>query len=315
MSFDDAIVDLRMRVQKYEEQYETVDDDEVSYIKVFNLSSKVLANNIYGRLSKTIIPALMSWHIGTRPIWICRAGETVGSKTRGDSLGTSGFEFRQKLGEYVENQAVKFMKDFRQFESTDSLVSLAESVCGEYPGDLKVTRNSVATFGRKSVMLVRHDGTRKRAGAFKVPIKVMTSTMKRAIQTVSLQNLVDLDIEETSNLNPLDKGDYSGMDLKDIKEKDPKWYKLLEKDPFSTRFHGGESYMDLIKRLESSVIDMEQQVVPVLVCSHISVIQCLLAYFRNIPVKECTSIEVPLHTLIELVPTAGGEWYESHEPS
>mmetsp|Transcript_15223 Transcript_15223/g.34088 ORF Transcript_15223/g.34088 Transcript_15223/m.34088 type:complete len:82 (-) Transcript_15223:1459-1704(-) len=54
------------------------------------------------------------------------------------------------------------------------------------------------------------------------------------------------------------------------------------------------------------------QVVPVLVCSHISVIQCLLAYFRNIPVKECTSIEVPLHTLIELVPTAGGEWYESH---
>jgi len=49
MSFDDAIVDLRMRVQKYEEQYETVDDDEVSYIKVFNLSSKVLANNIYGR--------------------------------------------------------------------------------------------------------------------------------------------------------------------------------------------------------------------------------------------------------------------------
>ena len=50
MTEEEAITDLRQRVQKYEEQYETVDDDELSYIKVFNLSSKLLVNHIYGRM-------------------------------------------------------------------------------------------------------------------------------------------------------------------------------------------------------------------------------------------------------------------------
>jgi len=66
--YAEALQDLRSRVQKYEAQYETIEEDDLSYIKIFNLSSKILANNIFGRLSKTIIPGLMSWHIGTRPI-------------------------------------------------------------------------------------------------------------------------------------------------------------------------------------------------------------------------------------------------------
>jgi broad specificity phosphatase PhoE len=35
---------------------------------------------------------------------------------------------------------------------------------------------------------------------------------------------------------------------------------MLKEDPYSTRFPGGESYEDLVQRLESSVVDMEQQV-------------------------------------------------------
>ena len=61
MTEDEALVDLKERVKKYEAAYETIDDDDVSYIKVFNLSSKVLANQIYGRMSKSILPALMMW--------------------------------------------------------------------------------------------------------------------------------------------------------------------------------------------------------------------------------------------------------------
>jgi len=60
------------------------------------------------------------------------------------------------------------------------------------------------------------------------------------------------------------------------------------------------------------VIEMEQQAMPVLVCTHLSVEQCLLAYFRNIPVKECVDIGLPLNTVVELRPTAGGGWMETH---
>ena len=58
------------------------------------------------------------------------------------------------------------------------------------------------------------------------------------------------------------------------------------------------------------MIEIEQQVAPVVVVSHVSVIQVLLAYFRQTPVEECTKIEVPMHTVIELQPLRGGGWKE-----
>ena len=61
MDEDEAIKDLKKRVKKYEEQYETITDDSLSYIKIFNLSTKLLVNHIYGRMSKVIVPALMAW--------------------------------------------------------------------------------------------------------------------------------------------------------------------------------------------------------------------------------------------------------------
>jgi 6-phosphofructo-2-kinase/fructose-2,6-biphosphatase 2 len=66
MDPEEAMKDILDRVRKYEEQYETIEDDSLSYIKIFNLSSKILVNHIYGRMAKSIVPALMAWNIGTR---------------------------------------------------------------------------------------------------------------------------------------------------------------------------------------------------------------------------------------------------------
>jgi broad specificity phosphatase PhoE len=76
------------------------------------------------------------------------------------------------------------------------------------------------------------------------------------------------------------------------------------------RFPGGESYQDVVTRLESIIIEIEQQLAPVVVVSHVSVIQVLLSYFRQTPVDDCTKIEVPMHTVIELRPLLGGGWQE-----
>jgi 6-phosphofructo-2-kinase / fructose-2,6-biphosphatase 2 len=74
---EEAMNDLRVRVQKYEEQYQTITDDSLSYIKIFNLSTKLLVNHIYGRMAKELVPAFMAWHIGSRPIFLCRPGQTI----------------------------------------------------------------------------------------------------------------------------------------------------------------------------------------------------------------------------------------------
>ena len=90
------------------------------------------------------------------------------------------------------------------------------------------------------------------------PLKIMCSTMPRAYETADLEDFRRC--EQFSNLNPLDKGDFTGLEMGEIRETDPEWYARLQSDPFQTRFPGGESYKDLIQRLESCLIDMEQQV-------------------------------------------------------
>jgi broad specificity phosphatase PhoE len=80
---------------------------------------------------------------------------------------------------------------------------------------------------------------------------------------------------------------------------------------FFLRFPGGESYKDLIRRVETVVVELEQQVIPTLVVSHVSVLQLLMAYFRNTPVEESMTIEVPLHSVIQFSPARGGGWSET----
>ncbi|GMH95925.1 hypothetical protein TrVE_jg11884 [Triparma verrucosa] len=301
MPFEEALVDLKARVKNYESVYETIDDDTCSYIKVYNLSAKIMANQIFGRMSKTIIPCLMAWNIGSRPIWLCRAGETdggVGGKTGKGTFGSRrtqdanlsdrGKELRDKLATFVHDKA----RTFHENQSyTPGMGSEKLHDEGEFHGVRLGSGLPVDTRGEKGAC------------------KIMCSTMPRAYQTAALDE--DWRVEQFSSLNPLDKGDFTGLEMEEIKEVDPEWYAQLRKDPFQTRFPGGESYYDLIQRLESCLIDMEQQVAPVLIVSHVSVLQCLVAYFRGSPVQECTSIAFPMDTLVEMVPVQGGSWKEN----
>jgi len=305
MTTDEAIRDLRKRVEKYEQQYETIDDDTQSYIKIFNLSSKLLVNHIYGRMAKVVVPCLMSWNIGCRPIYLCRAGDTdttqfnqypnsntsVTSPRRGVMLNDAGMSFRDALARFIEAEGFQFAsKSATALKEafTPSVVNTGTSVSGLKPSAPVSSVGNTLPFA----------------------CHVMTSTMPRAVETATWDNL-PCNVEELTNLNPLDKGDFSGMEIEEIKERDPNWYELLEDDPFATRFPGGECYADLIQRVETCIIDMEQQVNMVCVVSHISVLQVLMAYFQRTPIERCSSIRVPMHTVIKFTPATGGGWSES----
>lgn len=86
---------------------------------------------------------------------------------------------------------------------------------------------------------------------------------------------------------------------------------LIFTPPLSSRFPGGESYSDVIDRLYSIVIDMEQQLGLACVISHVSILQVLVSYFRATPVRECMDIEIPMHTVFKFEPLRGGGWQES----
>ncbi|KAL7535292.1 hypothetical protein ACHAXR_006399, partial [Thalassiosira sp. AJA248-18] len=320
MDVNDAMEDLLSRVKKYEEAYETIEDDTQSYIKIFNLSSKMLVNHIYGRMAKSIVPALMAWNIGTRPVFICRTGETMNesermnrrcSMSRSENLGRQGLMFRDALFDYMKVECLDFMSRRKKAEFTPNL-NTGTSISG--------MRNRGLSRGTSSTNLIslssqNSEDEDEYVGADGVtplpfPCHILSSTMPRARQTVEWKDK-PYEVEMLSNLNPLDKGDFTGQELEELEVKHPEWYNKLVADPFYTRFPGGECYGDLTSRLESVVVDIEQAVGPVLVVSHVSVLQVLVAYFRNTPVESCTSIEIPLNTVIKFTPAKGGGWAES----
>jgi len=284
MSEEEALVDVRERVRKYEEAYETIDDDSLSYIKLFNFSSKLLANQIYGRMSKAVVPALSAWHIGQRPIYLVRAGRTE-SKGRAGRIDIHGRKFRDALSAYFYGECTDFAIPLHEEGRAANCLHQSSSIYIPPKKNLKKPENSCVG-------------------------KILCSTMPRSVETATWDDR-QLPMDIVSNLNPLDKGEFNGMELHEIEKADPSWHAKFTADPYNTRYPGGECYHDLINRLESCVIDMEQQVVPVLVVSHVSVIQVLLSYFRNTNIAKSSSIQVPMHTIIRLDPVGGGGWMES----
>ena len=69
---------------------------------------------------------------------------------------------------------------------------------------------------------------------------------------------------------------------------------------------GGESYADVIERLQPLIVELERMESDVLVVTHQAVSRTLLAYFLGIPLPEMTHLKVPLHTLFCIKPRPYG---------
>ena len=72
------------------------------------------------------------------------------------------------------------------------------------------------------------------------------------------------------------------------------------------RYPRGESYQDVIQRLDPVIIELERTRRPVLVIAHNAVLRALYAYFQGVPRERCPYLAIPLHTVIELTPHAYG---------
>lgn len=70
------------------------------------------------------------------------------------------------------------------------------------------------------------------------------------------------------------------MTYEEINEKYPEDFKARDQNKFAYRYPRGESYEDLVARLEPVIMELERQG-NVLVVSHQAVIRCLLAYFLD----------------------------------
>ncbi|XP_028214695.1 6-phosphofructo-2-kinase/fructose-2,6-bisphosphatase-like isoform X3 [Glycine soja] len=127
---------------------------------------------------------------------------------------------------------------------------------------------------------------------------IWTSTLQRTILTAG--PIVGFPKIQWRALDEINAGVCDGMTYEEIKKNMPEEYESRNKDKLRYRYPRGESYLDVIQRLEPVIIELERQRAPVVVISHQAVLRALYAYFTDRPLKEIADIEMPLHTIIEI---------------
>ncbi|KAL6649748.1 hypothetical protein ACP70R_013972 [Stipagrostis hirtigluma subsp. patula] len=127
---------------------------------------------------------------------------------------------------------------------------------------------------------------------------IWTSTLQRTILTA--HPIIGFPKVQWRALDEINAGVCDGMTYDEIKQNKPEEYESRRKDKLRYRYPRGESYLDVIQRLEPVIIELERQRAPVVVISHQAVLRALYAYFADKPLEEVPNIEVPLHTIIEI---------------
>ncbi|PCH00422.1 Bifunctional 6-phosphofructo-2-kinase/fructose-2, 6-bisphosphate 2-phosphatase [Penicillium occitanis (nom. inval.)] len=249
-----AAQDFRNRIRNYEKVYETIDDDEkaYTYVKLINVGSTVIINQIKDYLSSRLVYYIQNLHIKPRSIWLSRHGESeynLTGKIGGDSdISTRGEAYARALPGLLKQSGV--------------------------PPGTKLT--------------------------------IWTSTLKRTIQTARhLAAETGYDKLEWKALDELDSGVCDGLTYEEIAEKYPEDFAARDEDKYNYRYRGGESYRDVVIRLEPIIMELERSE-NIIIVTHQAVLRCIYSYFHNMSQEQSPWMEVPLHTLIKLTPRAYG---------
>ncbi|KAI9306583.1 6-phosphofructo-2-kinase-domain-containing protein [Cunninghamella echinulata] len=240
-----AAADFTQRIEHYKEQYQTITEEEYTYVKLINVGSQNIINLIQGYLESRIVYYVLNLHIQPRKIYFSRHGESMFNlqgKIGGDSdLSPRGRKYAEELPKLIHT----------------------------YLGQ-----------GQN--------------------LTVWTSTMKRTIQTANGLSFPKL---QWKALDELDAGVCDGMTYEEIEEQYPEDFANRDEDKFNYRYRGGESYRDVVLRLEPIIMELERHE-NILIVGHQAILRCIYGYFMNYSQEDLPYIKIPLHTLIELTPKA-----------
>lgn len=129
------------------------------------------------------------------------------------------------------------------------------------------------------------------------PLQVWTSQLQRTIQTAEKIRALNL---RWRALNEIDAGVCEGLTYEEVSKKHPEIPRTRLRDKLRYRYPGGESYVDVIHRLEPVILEIERQPGPVLIIGHNAIFRAVYAYLTAKSQEECPYIDVPLHTVFKL---------------
>ncbi|KNB43540.1 6-phosphofructo-2-kinase [Blastocystis sp. subtype 4] len=134
-------------------------------------------------------------------------------------------------------------------------------------------------------------------------ITIMCDKSLRVVQTVH-PLAKEFNVEYCNLLRELNGGDYSRMTYEEIRRHFPDEYAKRERNKLEYRYPDGESYIDVKERLNQVLMKIVGCRDSVLIVGHVAVIRIIMAYFVDKPIESIPDMEVKMHTVYELDPTA-----------
>ncbi|CAO3668877.1 unnamed protein product [Umbelopsis vinacea] len=297
-----ALQDFKTRVENYETAYEPVGDWEeerdVQYCKLINVGKKVIAYNISGYLSGQAVFYLMNFNLAERQIFLTRHGEStdnIDERIGGDAeLSERGKKFGRALSRFIKRQRVAFAEaqDIRHKEEIRLLEQF--DIADQNEGGVPLSKSLSAC----------SEKTEQSHGNF----VIWTSMLQRAVQTVETFNPAEYDIKHIRFLNEIYSGLREGMSYAEIQRLYPEEFAARQANKLYYRYPGmgGESYTDVIHRLQSMIIELERMTQSCLIVTHRVVMRILLGYLLDWTHDEMPHMDVPIHSVYELRPKPYG---------
>lgn len=312
---NDALLDFRAFLAETDKDYETLDASspemkEVSFIKLINFGETMVTHRVKGYIESKLASFCVNVHTETRYVFLVRHGETiynVEDRLGGDSdLTEKGEKFAVDLARYMwklfpDKNGTEFTwtprkKTFNKQNTTAENLQVAEDVVK------KLKKND----GTATSVFGKNGNEKRRSSVTEDPsplgttddLIVYTSNMKRAVH--SGKHIHALKKVKWSSLVEIDAGVCEGMTYKEMKTQMFAEFSARQRDKLNWRYPQGESYVDVKKRLEPVIFEIERERRNLLIIGHRAVLRCLYAYFVDIEESETPFLPFPLHTVVVL---------------
>eukprot|EP00607_Mallomonas_marina_P010355 CAMPEP_0182422252 /NCGR_PEP_ID=MMETSP1167-20130531/7888_1 /TAXON_ID=2988 /ORGANISM="Mallomonas Sp, Strain CCMP3275" /LENGTH=458 /DNA_ID=CAMNT_0024600147 /DNA_START=18 /DNA_END=1395 /DNA_ORIENTATION=+ len=231
----DAEADYSRRVDKYASFFEPIDErhdleSKWSFFKCDHSRENFVVHKVRGYLPLKVVNFIMNMQIKTHGFYLSRHGQSeynLLGRIGGDSgLSEHGLGYARKLAEYVDTHITH-----------DE--SGAQRPARLWTSSMKRTKETAQFIKSEKILLRDPDGA----------VHEWDQMRGRAWH----------------HMDELFAGECDGMTYKEIEEKYPEEWVRRQVDKLAYRYPRGESYLDVIARLEPMIIEMERQKEPVLI--------------------------------------------------
>mmetsp|Transcript_100993 Transcript_100993/g.289970 ORF Transcript_100993/g.289970 Transcript_100993/m.289970 type:complete len:572 (+) Transcript_100993:166-1881(+) len=148
-----------------------------------------------------------------------------------------------------------------------------------------------------------------------IPARLWTSTLKRTVRTArhistsviqrdNGEPWIQMKARHWSNLDEIYAGACDGLTYAEIKERYAKEAAARKKNKLAYRYPRGESYLDVIQRLEPIIQEIERHRESLLIVGHQGILRMIYAFYKGIDREQAPHQTLELNHVIELNPHA-----------